>query len=366
MDKSQIRECFSGSGGITYNSATGGFTVNQSALNLNNFAGTLGVSKGGTGLTTLGSASQYLRVNSSGTALEYATIDLSTTIGTTGINNGTIGCVLFQGTGNVYQQSANLFWDNTNSRLSIGQGSSPGAVIDVRAAGTGGSNIAFRVRNNGNTGDNFRVNGNGSMAFGGNASGNGLFVFDTGFVGSGYYIGTASTFTTSNAYLQFFTGGFKMQFGAVNDGFQFSKTSTPADNFYFKNVQSGSTRQLTIGDTNAASQFIFYNGNLGLVDTDTIGTSTTKTLYIKNGTSPTGGFTDICQIYSKDITAGNAAIHITNENGNVIKLYQQTTGVAAATVASPGAGTNIKTDDTFDGYTIQQVVKALRNNGLLA
>ena len=50
---------------------------------------------------------------------------------------------------------------------------------------------------------------------------------------------------------------------------------------------------------------------------------------------------------------------------NTTPIVQPTTAVAAATVASPGGGVTIKTDDTFDGYTLQQVVKALRNIGLL-
>jgi hypothetical protein len=46
-------------------------------------------------------------------------------------------------------------------------------------------------------------------------------------------------------------------------------------------------------------------------------------------------------------------------------MYQETTAVAAATLVS-NAGTTITSTDTFDGYTIQKVVKALRNQGLLA
>ena len=42
------------------------------------------------------------------------------TIGTTAITSGTVGRVLFEGTGNVVQESANLFWDNTNNNLAIG------------------------------------------------------------------------------------------------------------------------------------------------------------------------------------------------------------------------------------------------------
>ena len=42
------------------------------------------------------------------------------TIGTTAITSGTVGRVLFEGTGNVVQQSSSLFWDNTNNNLAIG------------------------------------------------------------------------------------------------------------------------------------------------------------------------------------------------------------------------------------------------------
>jgi hypothetical protein len=52
------------------------------------------------------------------------------TIGTTPIASGTIGRVLFEGTGNVLQESANLFWDNTNGRLGIGT-SSPSQTFQV-------------------------------------------------------------------------------------------------------------------------------------------------------------------------------------------------------------------------------------------
>jgi len=48
------------------------------------------------------------------------TIPTDLTVGTTPISSGTIGRVLFQGTGNVLQQSSSLFWDSTNERLGIG------------------------------------------------------------------------------------------------------------------------------------------------------------------------------------------------------------------------------------------------------
>jgi len=52
------------------------------------------------------------------------------TVGTTPIASGTIGRVLFQGTGNVLQQSSSLFWDSTNNRLGIGT-STPLNTLDV-------------------------------------------------------------------------------------------------------------------------------------------------------------------------------------------------------------------------------------------
>jgi hypothetical protein len=50
---------------------------------------------------------------------------------------------------------------------------------------------------------------------------------------------------------------------------------------------------------------------------------------------------------------------------NATPIVQPTTAVAAATVVS-GTGGNVKHDDTFDGYTLEKIVKALRNIGLLA
>jgi len=62
------------------------------------------------------------------------TISTGITIGTTAITSGTVGQILFQGTGNVVQESANLFWDNTNGRLGIGT-SSPLHPLTVTGRG---------------------------------------------------------------------------------------------------------------------------------------------------------------------------------------------------------------------------------------
>jgi hypothetical protein len=106
------------------------------------------------------------------------------------------------------------------------------------------------------------------------------------------------------------------------------------------------------------------NGNL-LIGTTSDGASATKTLVINNGTAPTGNVTDSFQQYSADIVAGNAAPHFRTENGNVVKIYQETTSVISATFVQ-NSGSRVDEVSTFDGYTIAQVVRALRNQGLLA
>ena len=68
-------------------------------------------------------------------------INTDITIGTTAIVGGVVGQLLFQGAGNVVQQSSNLFWDNTNGRLGIGGTPSTtlsvnGIVSIVNSAGT--------------------------------------------------------------------------------------------------------------------------------------------------------------------------------------------------------------------------------------
>jgi hypothetical protein len=71
------------------------------------------------------------------------TISTGITIGTTAITSGTVGRVLFEGTGNVVQESAGLFWDNTNKNLGIG--GTPSETLDVKGSATSGFNaISFK------------------------------------------------------------------------------------------------------------------------------------------------------------------------------------------------------------------------------
>jgi hypothetical protein len=107
----------------------------------------------------------------------------------------------------------------------------------------------------------------------------------------------------------------------------------------------------------------FISSNL-LVGASTIGTSSTNTIAVASGTAPSSSATDIFHLYAADIIAGNAAPHFRTENGAVIKLYQETSSVGNA-IFSQGGGNSVLDDSTFDGYTIRQLVRALRNQGIL-
>jgi hypothetical protein len=106
------------------------------------------------------------------------------------------------------------------------------------------------------------------------------------------------------------------------------------------------------------------SGNL-YIGTTSIGTSANRVIAIVNGTAPTTSPTDVVQMYANDITAGNAALHVRTEGGAVIKLYQQTTGVAAAAFVE-NSGTAVNDASTFGGYTLKQIVQALQNAGFLS
>ena len=71
------------------------------------------------------------------------TISTGITIGTTAITSGTVGRVLFEGTGNVVSESANLFFDVTNTRFGIG--GTPTKTLSVIGSATSGFDaISFK------------------------------------------------------------------------------------------------------------------------------------------------------------------------------------------------------------------------------
>jgi hypothetical protein len=284
--------------------------------------------------TADGSSGQVLSTNGSGT-LSWATAGGGgLTVGTTAISSGTVGRILFEGTGNVLQEDAAFFWDNTNKRLGIGATPSTSVRLDVRAQGALSTDIAFRVRNSADSVTLQQFNGDGSWLHRNNA----------------------------NTFYEYFDGTSRIEYrrvgsvelGTNNDVTQFRFVCNTGDLFI-----RGGTNLLSIVNNNN----FHFEESTGLLPTSGAGC-----IVMKNRTAPSTNVADRHYYYSDDIVAGNAAPHFRTENGNIVKIYQETTGVASSVlVPGGGPGTDfIMSNSTFDGYTLQQVVKALRNLGILA
>jgi hypothetical protein len=137
---------------------------------------------------------QVLQFESASGLWKNKTLATGLTVGTTAISSGTDGRVLFQN-GGVLQQSANLFWDNTNGRLGVGT-SSPASRLDITAQGALSTDLAFRIRNSANTADWIKIDGTGAMTLS-NAGGTApILLFAKINNGSGYFYGDASSVLT--------------------------------------------------------------------------------------------------------------------------------------------------------------------------
>ena len=251
-----------------------------------------------------------------------ATIPSGITVGTTPITSGTTRRVFFQD-GTVVSQSANLVFD-ASSQLVIG-GHTGGAKLDVKAGGALSTDIALRVRNSADSVDIFKIQGDGSSRLNGSfgvnlspsssyplaslnstASGYGIYGINSAANGIGVY--GASTINSNST-------GLKGEAGTAGG--------------------SGYRIGAWLNANGGASNWALYveNGDFSFVSTNgtKIGTATTQKIGFWNATP----------------------------------IVQPTTSIASATLASLG-GTALTDTDTFDGYTLKQIVKALRNAGLIA
>ena len=291
-------------------------------------------------------------------------VNLSLSIGTTSIISGTNFGVLFQ-SGGVVQQDDSFIYNDSQKILRL-------PALEILSQTSSSSYTSLRVKNYNNTSDFISILGDGNINVGSSTAATVSSTFNvySGFSGGNYLklINDTSNFDTYQ-------------------GIDMAHTGRPG---YFAletagNQGSSITRFRGGGSINANAKITAYIDHPGDVDKTGHWHFRTQvhlgdayrsfdssygrhTLVIENGVGPTASPTNSFIQYSADITSGNAAPHFRTENGSVVKLYQETTGVSSATYSSiPGPGSTQLTDlDTFDGYTLQQVVRALRNLGLLA
>lgn len=239
------------------------------------------------------------------------------TVGNTPVTSGTIGRVFFQGAGNVVQQSANLFWDNTNNRLGVGATPSTTVRLDVRAQGALSTDIAFRVRNSADSADILTVQGDAIV----NAK-------------TRMICGTSGMTTTGGA-LHVYAG---------NSADFVSRWFNTAGVDIMNLRTSGNGAVLTLNNASGTAG-ITLNGIFSNALTFGAG----KDIYFDTATGTKIG------------AATNQKLSFWNKT----PIVQPTTAIAAATFVT---NTSLIANDTatFDGYTIGQVVRALRNIGILA
>jgi hypothetical protein len=326
---------------------------------------------GGTGYSTAGTIIN--RIYHSGAWANYVSGSATLAIGTTPITGGTVGRVLFEGSGNVLQQAANVFWDNTNSRLSLAVGSSPAARLDVLSSGTATTDLTLRLRNSANSANHFLAMGSTQFIFGGATTtpsgmmllrhnfgaaadnltvqngefGNVLFrvrdekTASSASIGSIYFGGRVYNQNTPTTQ-QLDMGGYGLgatygdnarnivllnNAGNVGDGDGTVVIST-SSNFYI-NTQ-----------TTKKYKFEANKGNFGIGQM-TFGTNGTNVLAMATGVAPTTSPADCFQQYSADIVAGNAAPHFRTENGDIVKIYS---------IGGWGTPTGTLTRTTFATY----------------
>lgn len=236
-----------------------------------------------------------------------ASIPSALTIATTTITSGTNTRVLYQASG-VVSQSANFVFD-ASSQLVIG-GHTGGAKLDVKAGGALSTDIGFRVRNSADTLNILEVRGDKQIG-----------IRDSLSIGDYYGGNTKKLYVYSDSthtYAQYIDQNLANSYGSsiTNRG-----TGAPI----------GLSLNVYNGTTNTAIQIV--NGDIEF--------NTTTGTKIGMATNQKIGF------------------------WNATPIVQPTTAIAAATLTG-GGGATITDTDTFDGYTLKQIVKALRNSGLLA
>lgn len=310
--------------------------------------------------------------------------------------------------------SANLEWDDTNSRLSVGDATTVASTLTIAGAGATDSTSAFEVRTDASHADLllFRVYDNGridsrmldssealtsSMAIGLDAGSSLTTGIENTFIGtnagelnttgqSNTCVGNGAgrSITTRIGHTYIGSGA-----GAVNNSSN-SNTVVGAGALGLATTGGGN---VAIG-LNAARSFPGPGAQANPSDGVYIGysveaSSATPTNEIVIGSNATGAGSNTVVIGSTAIlnTYLNGNVNISDGNNIVLgdttgtkigttasqklafygdtPIVQPTTAVASAT-AVHGSGQAVKDDSTFGGYTIGQIVTALQTLGLLA
>lgn len=327
----------------------------------------------------------------------------------------TAGSILFAGTSGLLSQSnADLFWNNTNKTL--GNGTASPTSKEHIVAGTlveSTKNFALHVTATYPSTYNYLPRGGYFELTTAGSQSNASFP-QRGFevLMNAGYTGSAATVAVMGANAAAGTGGVIVQGGvpAGNAGFMYTAVATTTGYNYgcagfarFGNISIGIVGRTGLSAIVNQKTGAKYLGVVGITRNDTgagsvscggyFGLNTSDPTFENaaliadnadaaydiflardNGTTKwsiaDGGNTtwaDAVNMVFNTSTGTKIGTATGQKIGfwNVTPIVQPTTAVAGATRVG-GGGTTVTDTDTFDGYTIAQVVKALRNTGLLA
>jgi hypothetical protein len=168
--------------------------------------------------------------------------------------------VLFEGTGNVLQQSANLFWDNTNGRLGIGT-ASPTGRLQILGSGTTSATNSLVVQNSSAT-NSLVITDDGKVTIGRTA-------------GAYVEVGTLSNFyNTSVGYNHVFRIGGSEVARIASTGNVLINTTTDAG---FKLDVNGTARVKGLGTTTAITFSVQNSSSTNLLTVTDAGSFATTT-----------------------------------------------------------------------------------------
>jgi hypothetical protein len=237
-----------------------------------------------------------------------------------------------------------LFWDNTNKRLGIGTNAPdvPLKVVtnlNVNPIITEGySNLATTAsillnrRGRGTSASPLAVQ-NGDVLGG---------IFATGYNGTGF------TQTNSAAIMIFASENYTPSAQGSDIVFQNTANGSITRTVKLRLFNNGNILIQNGGTFTNAGFRLDVNGTVRIQDNLTL--SDAKNLILGTTTG-----TKIGTATSEKLSFWNAT-----------PIVQPTTGIAESAFVENAGGTAVNDDSTFDGYTLRQVVKALRDAGLLA
>lgn len=236
-----------------------------------------------------------------------------------------------------------------NGSITVGNHTN-GAKLDVKAGGALSTDVVQRWRNSADSANLGKLTGDGAMTLGTYTNPSTMLSINTN--GTGAYIGGLKAVeavgnASGTAYgvdalgRSTTSGGTSYGVNSIADG-----STGNAINYGGKFTASGA------GLTNYAGYF------------DAISATNNWAIYVQRGNI---GLDDANNIQIGTTTGTKIGTATTQKLSfwNATPIVQPTTSIASATLASLG-GTALTDTDTFDGYTLKQIVKALRNSGLLA